>query len=430
MNETLNLFDTPTIKPLSVSELTKLIKGLIENKFENVWVQGEISNFSTPASGHWYLTLKDKESQINGVMFKGQNRKLKFAPQDGLEILCHGRLSLYEPRGSYQILVDYMEPLGRGALQLAFEQLKERLSKEGLFDPKYKKEIPFLPRKIAVITSPTGAAVRDFLKVISRRFSGLQISIIPVPVQGDEAAPAIVAAIEFANEISKFDLILLTRGGGSLEDLWPFNEESVARAIFASKLPIVSAIGHEIDFTIADFVADLRAPTPSAAAEMIIKSKLELMRRIEDQRHRLFQSILKFITLNIQKISNFKHRLVDPRKRLSDLKIRLDDFSTRLKNSYLTTLKHKKERLDRLQPAITNAVKICFMELKRTFERLVVKLDSLSPLSVLARGFSIVTSRKNGVVLSSVDKVKIGETVDVKMSDGSLSCEVIDKGSK
>lgn len=404
MNEQLESLTATTIKPYSVTELTKSLKEIVEKNYGSLWVQGEISNFSTPISGHWYLTLKDHESQITAVCFKGSNRRVKFAPEDGLEVLCHGRLSIYEPRGTYQLIIDYIEPIGRGALQLAFEQLKERLSKEGLFDPKFKKEIPFLPKNIAVITSPTGAAIRDFLKVIDRRFSGLRISIVPVPVQGDEAAPEIVSAIKFVNELEEFDLIVLTRGGGSLEDLWPFNEEIVARAIFESKLPIISAIGHEIDFTIADFVSDLRAPTPSAAAEMIIGSKIELLRRIEDQRHRLIQSVLKFVTLNKQKILYLKQRLIDPRKRLADIKLHLDDLTT----------------------ILINAIKIRHLHLKKSLEKNIAKLEALSPLSVLNRGFSIVTDNKSGALIDSVSKVEIGDSLKIKLSNGIIICEVVE----
>lgn len=405
--ENVETLATQTIKAYSVTELTKSLKEIVEKKYDSIWVQGEISNFSTPISGHWYLTLKDQESQIASVCFKGSNRRVKFVPEDGLEVLCHGRLSIYEPRGSYQLIIDYIEPIGRGALQLAFEQLKEKLSKEGIFDQKFKKEIPFLPKNIAVITSPTGAAIRDFVKVISRRFSGLRISIVPVPVQGDDAAQEIVSAIEFVNELREFDLIVLTRGGGSLEDLWPFNEERVARAIFESKLPIVSAIGHEIDFTIADFVADLRAPTPSAAAEMIIGSKIELLRIIEDQRHRLIQSILKFITLNSQKILFLKQRLVDPKKRLIDLKLHLDDLTT----------------------ILSKAIKIQHLNLKKSLEKSIAKLESLSPLSVLNRGFSIVTDNKSGALIDSVSKVQIGSLLKIKLSCGSIICEAVEVSS-
>ena len=392
-----------SIKPYSVSELTNSLKEILENKFESIWVQGEISNFSTPISGHWYLTLKDPESQITAVCFKGSNRRVKFTPEDGLEVLCHGRLSIYEPRGTYQLIIDYMEPIGRGALQLAFEQLKEKLSKEGLFDQKYKKDIPSFPKNIAVITSPTGAAIRDFLKVLSRRFNGLGITIVPVPVQGDEAAPEIVKAIEFVNQLKEFDLIVLTRGGGSLEDLWPFNEEAVARAIFLSQLPIVSAVGHEIDFTIADFVADLRAPTPSAAAEMIVGSKIELLRRIGDQRHRLLQAILKSIVLYNQKVSFFKQRLIDPRKKLADIKLHLDDLTT----------------------ILINSIKMCLLLHKKALDKGIGKLESLSPLSVLKRGFSMVTDSKTGVLVDSVSKIKIGESLNLKFSDGEIIGKVI-----
>jgi exodeoxyribonuclease VII large subunit len=256
---------------LSVSDLTRSARMLLEEEFPNVFVEGEISNFSKPASGHWYFTLKDDKSQLRCAMFRNKNSRLRFVPRNGLQVIVRGKISLYEGRGDFQMIAEHMEEAGDGALRRAFEKLKAQLDREGLFDPAAKQPVPNLPNHLAVITSPTGAAIRDVLHVFERRFPALKVTIIPVPVQGDEAIPRIVEAIDLANRYSDlpFDAILLTRGGGSLEDLWAFNTEPVARAIFNSALPIVSAVGHEIDITIADFVADLRAPTPSAAAELL-----------------------------------------------------------------------------------------------------------------------------------------------------------------
>jgi len=266
----------------TVSQLNSDIKLLLEDSFPFIWISGEISNCKMPGSGHLYFTLKDENSQINCVMFRGQNQNLTFDLEGGLSITGLGRISLYEPRGTYQVIFEYLEPKGIGALQIAFEQLKDRLSSEGLFDSKYKKPLPFLPKKISLITSPTGAVVHDILKIISRRFPNLFIEIVPVKVQGDNSDKEIVQALELLNTINDSDVIIMARGGGSLEDLNAFNSENVARAVFSVKIPIVSAIGHETDFTISDFVADLRAPTPSAAAELVVPSKDELKRRHED----------------------------------------------------------------------------------------------------------------------------------------------------
>ncbi|MGD9314599.1 MAG: exodeoxyribonuclease VII large subunit, partial [Desulfobacterales bacterium] len=264
-------------KIYTVSELTEKIKALLEESFPFIWIVGEISNFRTPLSGHFYFTLKDANAQINAVMFRGQQRQLKFEPEDGMRVTGMGRLGLYEPRGTYQIILEYMEPSGIGALQIAYEKLKARLADEGLFDEQQKQLLPFLPQKIVLITSPTGAVVHDMLNIIDRRFPNVTIQIWPVKVQGDGAEDEIVAALDLLRQHPNVDAAILARGGGSLEDLQAFNSESVARAIFACDVPIIAAIGHETDYTIADFVADLRAPTPSAAAELVFPIKSELL---------------------------------------------------------------------------------------------------------------------------------------------------------
>ncbi|MEE9165043.1 MAG: exodeoxyribonuclease VII large subunit, partial [Nitrospinota bacterium] len=265
--------ENPERQVYTVTEITRAIKFSLETEFPRVWIEGEISNLRIPSSGHMYLTIKDEESQIKVVMFRSGKSQLKFGPKDGDQVIVKGKITVYEPRGEYQIVIDYMEPKGIGALQLAFQQLKEKLSKEGLFDEELKKSLPLLPQKIGIITSPTGAAVRDILNIIDRRFPNVHILIAPVKVQGEGAAQEIAAAVKDLNKIKGVDVIIVGRGGGSIEDLWAFNEEVVARAIFESEIPVISAVGHEIDFTISDFVADLRAPTPSAAAELVVRDK-------------------------------------------------------------------------------------------------------------------------------------------------------------
>ena len=271
-----------TQKVYTISELNADIKWLLEERFPFVWIIGEVSNFRIPASGHFYFTLKDEFSQLNAVMFRGQQQKLRFQPEDGMNITGLGRLSVYEPRGTYQIILEYMEPAGIGALQIAYEKLKAQLAEEGLFDEKHKKPIPFLPQKIALITSPSGAVVHDMLNIINRRFPNVHIQIYPVKVQGDGAEDEIVDALALLNQSADVDVTIVARGGGSLEDLQTFNVERVARSVFESHIPVISAVGHETDFTITDFVADLRASTPSAAAELAVPVKNELLRIVND----------------------------------------------------------------------------------------------------------------------------------------------------
>jgi len=271
----------------TVSQLTEAIQGLLEERFDFVWVEGEVSNFRSPVSGHYYMVIKDETAQIRAVMFRLQARYLRFVPEDGMKVIAQGRVSIYASRGEYQIVLDYLEPLGVGALALAFEQVKQKLAQQGLFDPDIKKPLPYLPKKVAVITSPTGAAIQDFLKIIQRRFANIEILIVPVRVQGDQACEEMVAALDLVNREVNADVIVLTRGGGSLEDLWAFNQEELAIAIRRSRIPVVSAVGHEIDLTISDLAADVRAPTPSAAAELLVAEKETLINRLEQARTRL-----------------------------------------------------------------------------------------------------------------------------------------------
>lgn len=385
---------------LTVSQLTSMVKGTLEENFALVWVEGEVSNLRTPSSGHIYFTLKDENSQIRVVMFKGQGRFLKFKPEDGLHIILRGNITVYEARGEYQILADYIEPVGAGALQLAFEQLKEKLAKEGLFDKARKRPIPMVPKKIGIITSPTGAAIRDMLHILGRRFANLHILIYPVRVQGVEAPPEIVQGIRDMNTIPDLDAIIVGRGGGSIEDLWAFNDEGVARAIYNSRVPVISAVGHETDFTIADFVADLRAPTPSAAAELVVQNKVDLEERLETVYRRLLHIVKGELNLLHSHIRNLEGRLKTPRDRVNQLLQRLDDMTLRLNLSMRQKLEFTKRKL----------------------EREMSLLASLSPLAILSRGYSITTSLETGTIIKEICAVKMGDRVGVRVTDGEMVC--------
>lgn len=431
----------------SVSALTQLIKQRLEGQFMDVWVEGEISNLRIPASGHLYLTLKDEDAQLRCVLFRSSGRSLRFAPKDGQRVLCRGRVTVYEPRGDYQLIVDYLEPRGIGALQLAFEQLKERLQKEGLFDPSRKKPLPVLPRRIGIVTSPTGAAIRDILKVLRRRFSNMDLLIHPVPVQGEGSAHLIASAIDELNAMGGFDILIVTRGGGSLEDLWAFNEEEVARAIFRSKIPVISAIGHEVDYTIADFVADLRAPTPSAAAEMVVRTKKELKDQIESARARLGQGILHHLEKARSRFDARQRVLRDPRRMIEATLLRLDEWNGRIRQGLKNTLRHHAERLlhatqslrhrspqERLYRYATQAQELTkrfelqigfYLHQKRgRLESVLSTLNHLSPLAILSRGYSITWKLPERVLLKEARSVDGGARVHVRLHEGSLICRV------
>ena len=431
----------------TVSELTFKVKKLLEESYPFVWINGEISNFRVPASGHYYFTLKDEAAQINAVMFRNQNRTLIFDPEDGMNITGLGRISVYEPRGTYQIIFEYLEPKGTGAIQLAFEQLKTRLFEEGLFDEAHKTPLPFLPKKISIITSPTGAVVHDILKIINRRFSNLQIEIIPVKVQGDGAEHEIVSAIEMLNLRSNSDLAILARGGGSLEDFHAFNAEIVARAIFASNIPIISAVGHETDFCIADFVADLRAPTPSAAAELAVPLKQDLLKRVSELSTLIgmrFVRNLEDLQFRVQEMSN---RLVHPNRKIIDLRLKLDDLMTRLVKTFNKTIvqQHKgvkwqterlfannplvrtkflKDKLDLKHGNLLN-YKDIFINTKRFLLReAMAGLHALSPEATLSRGYSITRTIPDAAVVRDPKKVSIGQDLEVTVAKGLLICKV------
>jgi exodeoxyribonuclease VII large subunit len=437
----------PVRKIYTVSELNANIKSLLEEKFPFVWIVGEISNFRVPLSGHFYLTLKDEASQLSAVMFRGQQRQLKFTPEDGMRITGMGRLSVYEPRGSYQIILEYLEPSGIGALQIQFEKLKSQLAAEGLFDEKHKKAIPFLPRTIALVTSPSGAVVHDMLNIIDRRFANMNIQVFGVKVQGEGAEDEIIAALEHLNQKADAEVAILARGGGSLEDLHAFNSERVARAIFASEIPIISAIGHETDYTIADFVADLRAPTPSAAAELAVPVKIELLQKLievsADLKYRM-ANIIERLRLNLKDISQ---RRVDPRKQIEDWRLRIDDHTSRLIRHINIQHERQKERFQwckgRLvvhSPAqqarnlkilveqnIYNLLKNYnnyINHKKAQIKELSVQLETLSPIAILKRGYSITRTIPDLKLVLDPGVVSIGQDLEVMVAKGTLICRV------
>jgi exodeoxyribonuclease VII large subunit len=434
-------------KIYSVSELNAEIKTLIEQSFPFVWIYGEISNFRIPVSGHFYFTLKDSASQISAVMFRGQQRSLKFRPEDGMSVTGMGRLSVYDPRGTYQIILEYLEPSGVGALQIAFEKLKMRLADEGCFADEHKRSLPFLPQKISLITSPTGAVVHDILKVIQRRFPKVHIQVIPAKVQGHGAVEEIVAALNLLNSRNEADVAILARGGGSLEDLQAFNSEQVARAIFASKIPIISAVGHETDYTISDFVADLRAPTPSAAAELVVPEKSDLKRRCNQMAARLQIKIIYYFGNLKTKLNDVSQRLIKPRRKFEDYRLRLDDLWARLNRVLIRQVRHEREHLvfwqDRLAANTPQLLSVKIKQhLKQTSESLLksftiyknyrqirtreltAKLEALNPLAILARGYSVTRTIPDAIVIKDSQFVALNQDLEILLAKGRLLCRV------
>lgn len=388
-------------KIYKVSQINQAARLILEANFSNIWLEGEISNLVIPASGHMYFSLKDPQAQVRCVLFRNYQLELNFKPQNGDHVIVQAQVSLYEPRGDYQLLVFAMEPAGAGLLHAKFLALKAKLEQEGLFAPHLKKVLPALPRAIGVITSPTGAAIRDILTVLKRRFPSIPVIIYPTQVQGSEAAAQIANALHLANQRAECDVLIVARGGGSLEDLWPFNEEVVARAIFASTIPIISAVGHEIDFTIADFVADVRAPTPSAAAELAVPDVNVWLRTLMQLRQRLVNLLQHKIAAWQWEFNNLKNRLRHPRELLSQRMQLLDDFERRLQLAW----QHKLHNLQQQFYALSNA------------------LDLVSPLAVLQRGFALVTHEQQ--ILRDADMVRVGDTVAAQLAKGGLECAVV-----
>jgi exodeoxyribonuclease VII large subunit len=432
---------------LTVSELTQEIKDILENKFSDVWVEGEISNLRIPPSRHIYFTLKDDFSQVRAVLFRMQARTLRFVPEDGLHVVCKGRVSLYEKRGDYQLILESIEPKGIGALQLAFLQLKEGLEKEGLFDAAHKKPIPMIPQKIGIITSPTGAVIQDILRILERRFENLHILLYPVRVQGEGASSELAEGIKYFNKFTDVDVIIIGRGGGSLEDLWAFSEEGLARAIYHSKIPIISAVGHETDYTIADFVADLRAPTPSAAAELVVRDKREIKNILHYLEGRLEYQMIQILKGYQTDLSHLRKIIKEPGKKIEEHFLRVDDLFNRLRLLFSWTFKRRREkclhlseslllrnpiqRVKNLRLFISEAKKRVGKNINYSIEiqrqrigGLLGKIDSLSPLSILQRGYSITRKRPSLQILRDASTVKEGDKVEVKLFRGTLLCGV------
>lgn len=404
-NSDLLLFGAESRKVLTISELSELIKGTLEARIDPLWVQGEISNFRVPPSGHFYFTLKDDKSQISAVMFRRQGAALRFTPENGLAVLCFGRVSVYTVRGDLQLYVEDMEPQGQGALFLAFEQLKKKLAAEGLFAVERKRELPFLPEAIGIVTSDKGAALHDMLRIIGDRYPDQHVIIRPVKVQGEGAAREIADGIADLNRFGDIDVMIVGRGGGSLEDLWAFNEEIVARAIYASNVPVVSAVGHEIDFTIADFVADRRAPTPTAAAEMVVPRKSDLLEQVQALEDQLLRNVeLKLATL-YEAYRGLVKRLADPGRKLRENQQRVDDLSVNLLRRFQERLRQSKNQLAEVAG----------------------RLSALSPLAVLERGYSITHKLPEERIVKSSASLHIGDRVRITFAQGRLMCRVEEK---
>jgi len=392
-------------KIYKVSEINKIAKNLLEGEFPDIWLEGEISNLTLHSSGHLYFSLKDEEAQINAIMYKWQAGQLEFMPESGMKVIAQGKISVFVKGGRYQIIVYDLKPIGIGALQQAFEQLKRKLEKEGLFDKARKRPMPMLPQKIGIVTSPTGAAIRDILNIIERRFANVHILIHPVRVQGDQAAGEIAEAITYVNEHFPYlDVLIVGRGGGSLEDLWSFNREIVARAIYDSRIPVISAVGHEIDYTIADFVADLRAPTPSAAAELVVSNKIELEKRIL----LLTSKIKSSMEHELDELTSQYRRLVQsrvflhPEEIYSQFQQDIDYYLERIVSHCTHFFDFQNERLNSL----------------------VGKLEVLSPLHILARGYSITYKLPGNEILKSISQVTMKDKVKVKLHRGEIICTV------
>ena len=435
----------------TVSELNADARALLEGTFDRLWIEGEISNFVAPGSGHWYFSLKDANAQVRCALFKGSQRKINFTPKNGMHVLLRAGVSLYEARGEFQLIADFMEERGEGKLRRAFEILKKKLETAGWFSEEHKKEIPEYPQCIGVVTSPTGAAIRDILHVLKRRYPCVPVIIYPTLVQGDTAAPAIAKAIQLANERKECDVLILARGGGSLEDLWPFNEEVTAQAIYESRLPIISGVGHEIDFTIADFVADVRAPTPSAAAEIAVPDRLELLLRLRREEQQLTRSIKQTLTTSTQQLAWMQKHLQQqhPKRRLAEKMQQLDFYEARLmqlQNQILNRLQMKTGALDaRLQQRAPHLrIQQLLQQLQQQRHRLcthmsneintqqsllsqaAATLDGISPLATLKRGYAIATG-KHDKILHRADDVKAGDNIHVRLQQGSLRCLVESK---
>lgn len=430
----------------SVSELNRQVKSLLESSFLQVRVQGEISNFAKPSSGHWYFTLKDGKAQVKCALFRNRNLRVKFLPKDGDQVVLTAKVSLYEGRGDFQLIGEMLEADGEGQLQQAYEALKAALSKEGLFSNEHKQPIPSHPKHLGVITSPSGAAIHDILSVLKRRFPSLPVTIYPSAVQGAEAALQLKAALTLAQQHKQADLIIIGRGGGSLEDLWPFNDEALARAIFACPVPIISAVGHEVDFSIADLVADLRAPTPSAAAELISPDQDALRILLDQQANRLGRQVKELLFRQHQRVLHLRQRLRHPGERIREQQNKLNTTEQRLLstiNQHLTNAKHRyslqEQKLKQLHPSskieqrrsqlLRHEERLTHLLHQRSDQRryslgqLITRLNAVSPLATLERGYAIVQSSK-GEVITQTDQINVGDIVTNRLHKGSFNSRV------
>jgi exodeoxyribonuclease VII large subunit len=450
-----SLFDEEERRPLTVSELNEQVRAALERRFSSVWLEGEISNFAEANSGHWYFTLKDQFSQMAAACFRGSNYKIRFKPFDGLQVRVWGKLSVYEPRGEYQIIVEALDPVGEGALKVAFEQLKIKLAREGLFDERLKRPLPFFPRKVGVVTSPNGAAIHDILNVLSRRTRTVHVVLLPVRVQGEGAGEEISKAIELANDYNwqsdeKIDVLIVGRGGGSTEDLWAFNDERLARAIRNSDIPIISAIGHETDFTIADFVADYRAPTPSAAAEIVAAQESQIEQFLLETNTDLLRAMQYGLLSAKSKLQELKNAPVFTEfpAQIQFWRQQVEANSHKLETLAARKFQEKQKRFDRIKQGLVpvslqaktiaaksrlkileqkhnEAIRAKFDELGEKFSVAVASLEALSPLAVLSRGYSL-TQKADGAIVRNAEQVRTGENVQIRLANGKLRCEVIE----
>jgi exodeoxyribonuclease VII large subunit len=438
-------------RAMTVSELTSRLSGVLETEFFDVWVEGEISNLTIASSGHWYFSLKDANAQVRAVVWKTATRLIRFKPKDGMKVLARGGLKVYAPKGEYQVSVEVLEPIGKGSLQQAYEELKEKLEKEGLFDKARKRPLPMLPRRVGIVTSPTGAVIQDILRVVERRYANLSISIYPARVQGEEAVAEIIRGLRALNAASGFDVIIVARGGGSLEDLWAFNDERVARAIAASAVPTISAVGHETDFTIADFVADLRAPTPSAAAERVVQAKDDIGARIEGLRRRADSAVgLRLTRLRSRVGAVTQHRVFEAERgrvrthgqRVDELLRRAEGALRRRADAARQSLRRgqaqleafrwerqiaaRRERVANIERRLESSVRNRVTARRSSLARAAGKLDSLSPLAVLSRGYALVFDDQ-GRLLHRAGDAAVGADLRVRLGEGALIARVTAK---
>ncbi|MDO6440547.1 MULTISPECIES: exodeoxyribonuclease VII large subunit [unclassified Marinobacter] len=441
-----NLFQDTRPRALSVSELNHQARHLLESSFMQVWVEGELSGFSRPSSGHWYFSLKDRKCQIRCAMFRGLNQRIRDIPKEGDQVRIRGKVTLYENRGDFQIIVEHIEPAGLGALQQAFEELKRKLQAEGLFEAGRKKDVPTLPAHIGVVTSPSGAAVHDILTVLARRCPAIPVTLYPTSVQGKPATAEIVRAIGLAQAHGVADVLIIGRGGGSLEDLWCFNEEAVARAISSCTIPTVSAVGHETDVTIADFVADLRAPTPSAAAEKVSPDQRDMLRQINDREFRLANAARRALQRLNTRLEHLAARLRDPRRELLEKAQRLDDLELRLGKAMAQRLDRSqvrrthlaqrlamqspgkqlatsREALERSASQLDKALQQILARLQERLEYTAASLNLVSPLATLGRGYAIVRDEHDNIVRNASD-VSTGDRISAHLANGTLEAEV------